>query len=187
MKQNNFSWYKLRNKLGIYKIINLIDSIKNIIRWFPIIWKDRDFDHSYIYYILKFKLNNQANFIEKIYKKSNRDVEILRLCVNLIDKLENDFYSTEYYDYHTTDIDFKEYELNIEITSERFDDYFDKYKAKYKKILLNPKLQEYKLEYSTSETNIKERMAMNIAIYNQNKAKQLLFRLMEENIDGWWE
>ena len=39
--------------------------IKNIISWFPIIWRDRDWDHWYIYEILGFKLKR----MEKLFRK----------------------------------------------------------------------------------------------------------------------
>ncbi len=35
--------------------------IKNLITWFPIIWKDRDWDHWYLYKILRFKLIQMEN------------------------------------------------------------------------------------------------------------------------------
>ena len=39
--------------------------IKNLITWFPVIWKDRDWDDYYILEILKFKINKTANSFEK--------------------------------------------------------------------------------------------------------------------------
>ena len=48
-----------------WRISNFISKIKNIVRWFPIIWNDGDYDDSYIMEILKFKLSNQANYISK--------------------------------------------------------------------------------------------------------------------------
>ena len=40
----------------MYKIKSFIISIKNLIKWFPIIWKDRDWDDHYIWEIMKNKL-----------------------------------------------------------------------------------------------------------------------------------
>ena len=39
--------------------------IKNIIAWFPIIWRDRDWDYVYIYEILGFKLKRTEQNIRK--------------------------------------------------------------------------------------------------------------------------
>ena len=46
-------WWEFEGK---YLHRDFIEGIKNLIKWFPIIWKDRNWDHSYIYEILKFKL-----------------------------------------------------------------------------------------------------------------------------------
>ena len=41
----------------------------------------------------------------------------------------------------------------------------------------------------TGDTDSKnnQRIAMNIAHINQDRAHQLLFKIMEENIQGWWD
>ena len=39
--------------------------IRNLIRWIPIIWKDRDWDFYFTYEILKKKLEFQAEFTRK--------------------------------------------------------------------------------------------------------------------------
>jgi len=54
------SW--LYENIG-YRFKYVYNSIKNIIRWFPIIWKDRDYDDWYIYTILETKLKHQAKYI----------------------------------------------------------------------------------------------------------------------------
>ena len=38
---------------------SLIYGIKNCIKWFPIVWKDRNWDELYIYMLLQFKLKNR--------------------------------------------------------------------------------------------------------------------------------
>jgi hypothetical protein len=40
----------------------LINRIKNILRWLPVIWKDRDFDFEFLLDILSFKLLNMYKF-----------------------------------------------------------------------------------------------------------------------------
>lgn len=183
-------------ELGFWHFRSIYKSIKNLIRWFPIIWKDRDWDQSYIYDVLKFKLKNQAKFIgdRKHHVDSQRDSEIMNLCVRLIDKLDDGFYETEYFDYYESKISFLPVanepnfsEIEFDTISENFDEYFTKYKSVYNKVLKDENLQIYKLDLAASEKNKKERIAMNIANYNHKRAKKLLFKLIEENIDGWWE
>lgn len=45
----------------------IIDSIKNVTSWLPIVWKDRDFDYSYLLKLLKFKLLRMAETLENGY------------------------------------------------------------------------------------------------------------------------
>ena len=42
---------------GKYFHKNFVKGVKNLWKWFPVIWKDRDWDDHYIFEVLKFKLN----------------------------------------------------------------------------------------------------------------------------------
>ena len=61
---------------------DFIQGIKTLIRWFPIIWKDRDYDDHFIWEILKFKIRNQADYIgsKDRHVSAKRDAEIMMLC-----------------------------------------------------------------------------------------------------------
>jgi hypothetical protein len=37
------------------------------------------------------------------------------------------------------------------------------------------------------ESEMKRIIAMNIAHINQDRVRKLLFKIMEENIEGWWD
>ena len=127
----------------MYKIKQFFRRIYNLYRWTPIIWRDQDWDHSYIYEILKFKLKNQAKYIgsKNRYIGAKRDADIIMLCVRLIDKVQNDYYGHEYFDYHKSDLEFIDsetypgsYEIEFTEISEHFDDYFKKYPRIYKQV-----------------------------------------------------
>ena len=77
----------------MYKIKQFFKRIKNLIRWFPIIWKDQDWDDHYIFEILKFKLKNQAKYISyhNRHISAKRDAEIMMLCVRLIEKVQDEY------------------------------------------------------------------------------------------------
>ena len=173
-------------------------SVKNLIKWFPIIWKDRDWDDYYIFEVLKFKLKNQAKYTSDRdrHTRSELDVKRMRLCVKLIDKVSDEFYSSEYMDYHETKWDLLDIldkpgymGLDTQIISERFDEFFKKYPLAYKKVLADKKLQIFRITPDDNETEIdaKQRIAMNIGYYNHNRARKLLFKIMEENIEYWWD
>ena len=67
--------------------------VKNLYKWFRVIWNDRDWDHHYIFQVLKFKLEKQANYLTKngFHNNAQRDAELMMTCVRLIDKLQNEY------------------------------------------------------------------------------------------------
>ena len=72
---------------------NFIDRIKNLIRWIPVILRDRDWDHYYIYEILKFKLKNQAEHLKNNpYSDFDREYERMQTIIRLIDKVQTEYY-----------------------------------------------------------------------------------------------
>jgi len=93
-------WWKIRRWWRYeakYLYRNTKDGIKNVIRWFPIIWKDRDWDTHYIWEIFKCKLQNQAKYIgdKDRHTSAKRDSQKMRLCVKLMDRLQNEYYASE--------------------------------------------------------------------------------------------
>ena len=110
--------------------------VRNLYNWFWIIWKDRDWDHYYIFQVLKFKLEKQAKHLGKRnwHESSKRDAELMMTCVRLINKLQNEDYYAEYYD-------------------------------------------------STPMTN----EMMHKCLAQHSKAKRLLFKIINDRIEGWWD
>ena len=166
----------------MYKIKQFFKRIYNLYRWFPIIWKDQDWDDHYIFEILKFKLKNQAEYIgyHNRHTRAKRDAEIMMLCVRLIEKVQDDWYGCEYQDYHKIDLKFIEskdysdsYEVEIIEKWELYDEYFKKYPLVYRMV---PDLQAPK-----------GRIAFEIAKINQERAHKLLFKILEQNIRKWWD
>jgi len=164
----------------MYKIKQFFRRIYNLYRWFPIIWKDQDWDHYYIFEILKFKLKNQAEYIGKRgnHLSAKRDAEIMMLCVRLIEKVQDEYYGCEYQDYCKVDIKFVDskshpdmYEIEMETVSERYDEYFKKYPRIYNQVKIEDK----------------HRTAFYIARENEERAHKLLFKILEQNIQRWWD
>lgn len=192
MKLEDTKIYDIYWDLIGWRISNFISKIKNIVRWFPIIWNDGDYDDSYIMEILKFKLSNQANYISKKdgRTQSQYDAQKMRLCVRLIEKFQEEYYNFEYFDYFNMDVSFTECEdrpdckkMNTTITNERFDEYIKKYPSVHRRVLKG----EGWFDISKCEDDdIKYRIARNIAGINHQRGKQLLFRLLETHIESWW-
>jgi len=172
----------------MYKIKQFFKRIYNLYRWFPIIWKDQDWDDYYIFEILKFKLKNQAKYIgyHDRHISAKRDAEIMMLCVRLIEKVQDEYYGCEYQNYHESNIKFIDSEshpgmseMTIEETSENFDEYFKKYPLIYKQVI-NTDKPRFRKEGKMG-------IAINIAHINEERAHKLLFKILEQNIRRWWD
>lgn len=164
----------------MYRIKVFFRSIRNLIRWFPIIWKDRDWDTFFIYEILKFKLKNQADYIGKRgnHLSAKRDAEIMMTCVRLIEKVQDEYYGTEYLDYRKSELKFipsKDYpdcfEMVDEHISDNLEDYFKKYPRIHKQVTGKDRHQ----------------VAFMVARTNEERAHKLLFKMLERNIERWWD
>jgi hypothetical protein len=182
-------WWRFE---GRYYHKDLYRGIKNLIKWFPVIWRDRDWDSSYIFKILEHKLTLQSEGTAKrdIHVNAQRDAEVMMTCVRLMERVREDYYQSEYMNYHKSDYWFEDIEdkpgwstWEHEIKSENFEDYFKKYPLIYKRVLNGEGVFSSSKE---SEPEIKQSIAMNIAHINHDRARKLLFKLMEQNIEQWW-
>ena len=182
-------WWKFE---GRYYHKDVYNGVKNLIKWFPIIWRDRNWDQSYIYTILQKKLELHAEDISKrdILVSSQRDAELMRTAARLIEKIKNDYYEGEYSDYHQTKYWFEDIPgrpglstMEHGLISEQFDNYFKKYPLIYKRVLAGECV--FPIDGGETAVEKKERIAMNIAHINQDRARKLLFNILESQIEGW--
>ena len=110
--------------------------VKNLYKWFWVIWNDRDWDHHYIFQVLKFKLEKQANHLAEngFHNNAQRDAELMMTCVQLIDKLQNEYYYDE-----------------------------------------------------LCKSGVRSSEAVQNVIAKHKKAKRLLFKIMNDRIEEWWD
>ena len=110
--------------------------VKNLYKWFWVIWKDRDWDHYYILQVLKFKLEKQADHLAEngFHNNAQRDAELIMTCVRLIDKLQNEYYYDE-----------------------------------------------------LCKSGVRSSEAVQNVIAKHNKARRLLFKIMNDRIEEWWD
>ena len=180
----------------IQNIRYFINSIKNLIRWFPIIWNDRDWDDWYIYTILETKLKHQAKYIgdKDRHTRAKRDSELMRTCTRLIKKVKEEEYDGEWMDYHTSKYNWLDVperpdhkRLDIGLVAERFDEYFLKYPSDYRRVVSNQSNQVFRFGNDLNDPENKQRIAMNMSMVRQERARKLLFKLLEHNIEKWWD
>ena len=180
-------WWKFE---GQYYHKDFINGVKNLWKWFPTIWKDRDWDDSFIFDLLIQKLKNQSKYIGKrdYHTRAKRDAEIMMTCVRLLEKVKVEEYGIEYLDYEVSDWNFVPCKdspgystLEVDRISENFDDYFKKYPRQYKRVM-NGEVSRFNRSVNKDKNSI----AMEIAHENHERARRLLFKLLEQNIEKWW-
>jgi hypothetical protein len=166
-----------------WRIRNFLIGCKNIIKWTPTLFKDRDWDQYHIYTILQKKIEFQrkeivyANRSTRVWQ-DNRDMTII---LNLLEKVKDGYYESENTDYYemkveTIPVDGTSLkQMKFEVLSERYDEYLNKYKSSVRKVLK----EEGEID--------KETLCMLVATYNQEKARKLLFNMLNEKIEGWWD
>lgn len=161
-----------RNTLSRYLptwLNSFVESVKNTVKWLPVIWKDKHWDHYYILEILKKKLEFQREYLVK----NNRNLGVpndnyyITVCLNLIERLQCDFYELEYVD-------------------DNFDEvaYLKDNKLLYKQTQIYLSKNQHRYCVPVTDKQLELRTAGQL---KHKKAKKLLFKILEEKIEGWWD
>jgi hypothetical protein len=190
-QETQYETNKMFNKIriwwrweGRYMHKEFAQGVKNLWKWFPTIWKDRDWDHEFIYNLLAKKLEFQAEYVGKsgIHVDANRDAERMRLVVKLIRLQQNNFYSMEFLDHQVTEDSFTPcnnrpdyFEHTQDMLSQTFDEYFAKYPLCYNRAIQFANRTDSQL------------VAMMMGNLRQQKCKDLIFKLLNQHIESWWD
>lgn len=172
-------WRKLH-----WRIRYFLGGCKNIIRWVPTLYKDKDWDHWYIYNILQKKIEFQRKEIvyANRYMQVDYDNRDMTIVLNLIERVKECYYGTEYLDYSETKFRFEPiegdkelYTMEQDVISENYDDYLKKYPSSVRKV---------------SKQNLdlnKEDLCYYVAKHNEKKAHDLLHQILKERMSRWWD
>lgn len=191
--KTSHTWYgSFRNWLR-----NFFRGFKNLYKWHSVVWNDVDWGYDQIYKVLKFKIKNTRNYLIKHNFIADFHIEKINryctLCLKLIDKIENEFYQLEYLDYFESEFNFipkkleiegKEenvFELDIKEISSTPTPYFKKYKSVYKLIKKKVGLER------PDKINDDKFIAFEMSHYNHEHAKKVLFNILAEQIEYWWD
>jgi len=186
---NQWYWKLYRWFLWDAKHIHrdIAQGFKNLWRWFPIVWKDRDWDDHFIFEALKFKLKNTANYFEEKQRFVGWEDEVkyIRICEKLIKRIQDDYYQTEYMDYVNMEFDLipisntDRFEYKSTVTENNLNKYFALYPKTKKKVLSSGRYKTY----VPTDTGI----ALAMGVERHLKARKLLFKIMERRIEAWWD
>lgn len=162
----------------MWRIKSFFNSIKNLIIYFPIIWKDRDWDYAYTTELLIFKLKKQANFINKYkrYKSWERDVQRINTVVSLLQKDLDEFYALEYFDYYQVDVTFDSGSMKTKLLNDNSAEFYAKHKSTWKRIIK-----------TLDDPDHTSTLCFMIAVDRHNKCHELAWELIKRNIQRWWD
>lgn len=153
--------------------------IRNIVKWFPIIWNQYDFDYRYAIDVFKFQLQKTSNYLNSdnahtVTAKDN--AKRLQIIIDLMDKVYEEDYVLECYD-----------EL-IKLYGK------DKFEFKFIPCKDKEGFSELKYSYELTETpemieeiSNKKNELFQKTNDKQKRAHKLLWNLIEHNIKNMWD
>ena len=74
--------------------------IKRLIAWIPVLWKDREWDHAFLYDIIHFKLSQMEKHSRTSIMVHERVGKQIRYAMFLIDRIREDDYHQEEWKAH---------------------------------------------------------------------------------------
>lgn len=155
---------------------NIRQGIKSLWIWFPIIWKDRQWDHQFIYAVLRHKLHLTEQLIRHhghhLYHV--KDADKIKVCVDLLDRLMKD-------EYH--EMAFKDHEKKWGEMELNFKDAAD-HPGMHEAVITHPNVK-------TDEDKKAERKDFKIASEHEAALREndldFLFKMMRKHIQSWWD
>jgi hypothetical protein len=156
-------WHNLVNPIYVFK-----ESITTTLKWLPVIWKDRQWDHTYIWLILKFKLSLVANELENNSHHIGAELDAAKVkqAMYLISRIQADDYCADKLEaWHQVagSFDFNNVDENN---------------------CLKRTIERTEAEAKVDNANFKKIIAE--ASYLKNQDYDTLFKLLKKNLERWW-
>lgn len=167
--------------------------VKNLIQWRKVIYKQYPYDYNGLYEVIKFKLKVLGDGFEnrKLVVGWEDSVKYIRICEKLCDRLSESYYEHEYFDYQDSEFEFKKLddgsgnsEVITNTTRDELDRYFALYPKLHKKAMFDIiNSGKWVKGAETSRSLVAGQMGTAL----HNKARKLLFKIIEEKLEGWWD
>ena len=176
--------------------------IKRVLDFLPIIWKGYDWDYKYATDLFAHQLGRMADHFEsdKAYATSAKNTaKRIRTTLKLMKLVGEEEYAMEYFDYEVVESYFvpiviKEAgdcedcsTMETDYISETYDEFFKKYPLIHKRVLNGEGFFGKQYNADASEFELKRKVAMNVAYLNQERARKTLHKMIERNIQSWWD
>jgi len=148
----------------------MINGIKNLFKYFKVIWNDRWYDSHFIFKLLKFKLElMEKNFRKNgIHLYAEKDADKMKLCILLLDRLIKDEYTENAFRYHNEK--WGEPEFSTDDSS--------KFIITHKNVITEKDREQERKEFCI----------INDKTYGMEKQDvNYLFSFLSKNILTWWD
>ena len=177
---------------GLFDNINaFVRGVKNIVKWAPTIYKDSDWDYTSIYTIMQKKIEFNRDLIVKNNRHTGaqRDNFWMTLTLNLTQRVKDEAYSIEYFDYIEKNHDFEEieeksgdgqnlYRMVSEVVYDNTEKYVQNNPSKVR--LLRKTIEDF-------DSMSNEDKAREIGNAKHEQAKRILFGILQNKIEYWWD
>ena len=157
--------------------------VKNVLRWLPIIWKDRDWDDSYITEILIKKLEFTRDFYLSDKAYSAEADKVAEQIQEAIDRLHQTKDSWEFYE----DPAMEQLQQKWGLTSFSFEPYEYDENGDVLTYEMKSKTEKVNTEEEEEQYNKEFKEASKIAHKQYMKDKKDAYKFIAKNIDKWWD
>lgn len=159
------------------KYINFKIGIRNLIKWAPAVWKDRNYDYTFIFEILKFKLEQ----VEKLHRyyghtlDSERRANEINRAIKILNRLTKQQYHEIAFMFH----DKKWGDIILEV-----------HDSEDEKTKSYP-VETYRENVNNEDDEEQEKKELFRCMHQENYLEkqdiEYLFRIMNKYIRGWWD
>lgn len=160
----------------IYWFKRKIQQIKKVLRFLPVLWQTYNFDYRYAIDLFKLQLEDTAKYLESD-KAMTADAKVnaqkVRTIIKLMDKVYEEEYAVEYQD--------------------RLEEKYGKNVLDWNFVPIKEKEGYSSLNYEYESWSNREEVQKDLDLWfkesreKQKRAHKLLWKLIENNIQKWWD
>lgn len=161
----------------MYRIKRFFRKCRNVIRWIPTIWKDEDWDQTYIYDMLLLKLERQRNFFLSDRAYAANAKETANQIQTAIDLLHMTRDSWEFYECPVLEELDAKWGKGVLRTEPYGNDSYQ----------LHIDIDGVKTEADKAQYNEEFKKGMEQARKEYQKDKRTAFKYIADHIDYWWD
>jgi hypothetical protein len=161
----------------MYRIKRFFRKCRNVLRWIPTIWKDEDWDQTYIYDMLLLKLERQRDFFLSDRAYAANAKETANQIQTAIDLLHMTRDSWEFYECPVLEELDAKWGKGVLRTEPYGNDSYQ----------LHIDIDGVKTEADKAQYNEEYKTGMERARKEYQKDKRTAFKYIADHIDYWWD